>query len=84
MSIAVKERKPKRKNKTRIEVQEPPRDVERIVADHVAGKPAELEPVERAFRHAEAPDAGMRSAEAPDAGYGRRTESSDWDSRGRS
>lgn len=86
MSTALKERKPKRKIKKshRAAAPESSREVERVVPTHVVGKPAEVEPAERAFRHAEAPDAGARSAEAPDAGYGRCTESSDWENRGRS
>lgn len=51
---------------------------------HVVGKPAEVEPTEYAASPAEAPEAAVRSAEAPDAGYGRCTESSDWENRGRS
>ena len=53
-------------------------------AIHVVGKPAEVEPREYAATPAEEPEAAMRSAEAPDAGYGRCTESSDWENRGRS
>jgi len=51
---------------------------------HVVGKPAEIEPREHAALPSEEPEAAMRSAEAPDAGYGRCTESSDWENRGRS
>jgi hypothetical protein len=89
MSAALKTRKPKSKSKSatktaRTEAQQPPRDVEQAVPTHVVGKPTEIEPTERALSHAEEPEAAMRSAEAPDAGYGRSTESSDWENRGRS
>lgn len=53
-------------------------------APHVVGKPTEREPQEYAAIPEEAPEAGETSAEAPDAGYGRCTESSDWEQRGRS
>ena len=68
---------------TRIEVQDAPRGME-PAPTHVVGKPAEIEPSEYAARPLEEPEAAMRSAEAPDAGYGRCTESSDWENRGRS
>ncbi|MDG3008044.1 hypothetical protein [Paludisphaera mucosa] len=68
---------------SRTQAQEPPRDVESAVA-HVVGKPAEVEPREYAAQPAEEPEAAMQSDEAPDAGYGRCTESSDWENRGRS
>ncbi|WP_337175676.1 hypothetical protein [Paludisphaera sp.] len=93
MSTAVKTRKTKSKAKSsdkaerksdRIEAQDAPRGVEEAVPSHVVGKPAEVEPTERAYSHAEEPEAALRSAEAPDAGYGRCTESSDWENRGRS
>jgi hypothetical protein len=86
-STAVKTRKSKSKNarkSDRIEAQDAPRDVEQAVPAHVVGKPAEVEPAERASHHSEEPEAAMRHAEAPDAGYGRCTESSDWENRGRS
>lgn len=52
-------------------------------AAHVTGKPTEREPLELALAPTEAPEAGETPAEAPDAGYGRCTESSDWEERGR-
>lgn len=51
---------------------------------HVTGKPTEREPLELASADAEAPEAAGTPVEAPDAGYGRCTESSDWEERGRS
>lgn len=53
-------------------------------AAHVVGKPTEREPLESALVSEEAPEAAEAPAEAPDAGYGRCTESSDWEERGRS
>lgn len=94
MSTAMKTRKPKatKKKMSRTLAQESPREVEQAspalaeqsVPTHVVGKPAEVEPSERAFSHSEEPESAMQSAEAPDAGYGRCTESSDWENRGRS
>lgn len=87
MSAVVKNRKPKRKTDEkapRNETVAASSDVEPAVPSHVVGKPAEVEPVERAFGRGEEPESAMRSAEAPDAGYGRCTESSDWENRGRS
>lgn len=87
MTTAMKTRKPKSKTAEkapRTAAQQPLRDVEQAVPTHVVGKPAEVEPTERAISRAEEPEAAMRSAEAPDAGYGRCTESSDWENRGRS
>ncbi len=69
---------------TRTEAQQPAREIEAVVPTHVVGKPAEVEPRESAASPAEEPEAAVRSAEAPDAGYGRCTESSDWENRGRS
>lgn len=87
MTTAMKTRKPKAKSakkSTRTAAQLLPGEIDQVVPTHVVGKPAEVEPTERAFSHAEEPEAAMRSAEAPDAGYGRCTESSDWENRGRS
>ena len=87
MSTALKTRKPKSKSATkapRTTAQQPPRDVEQALPTHVVGKPSEVEPTERAYSRGEEPEAAMRSAEAPDAGYGRCTESSDSENRGRS
>ncbi|WP_165251094.1 hypothetical protein [Paludisphaera soli] len=69
---------------TRTEVQQPAREIEAAAPTHVVGKPAEVEPREYAACPAEEPEAAVQSAEAPDAGYGRCTESSDWENRGRS
>jgi len=52
-------------------------------AAHVVGKPTEREPLEVALVSEEAPEAAEAPVEAPDAGYGRCTESSDWEERGR-
>lgn len=52
-------------------------------ASHVTGKPTELEPREIASTPQEAPEAADAPLEAPDAGYGRRTDSSNWEQRGR-
>ncbi len=52
-------------------------------APHVVGKPAEVEPREVASTPQEAPEAAAAPVEAPDAGYGRCTESSNWEERGR-
>lgn len=63
--------------------QEPAFELEKT-AVHVVGKPAEVEPQEYSALPAEEPEAAVQSSEAPDAGYGRCTESSDWENRGRS
>ena len=63
--------------------QEPSQELEQA-AGHVVGKPAEVEPREYSALPAEEPEAAMQNAEAPDAGYGRCTESSDRENRGRS
>ncbi len=63
--------------------QEPSCEIEKVPV-HVVGKPAEVEPREYSALPAEEPESAMRTAEAPDAGYGRCTESSDWENRGRS
>ncbi len=86
MTTAMKTRKPKTKTakKTTLTTAQSIQDVAPIVPTHVVGKPAEVEPTEHAFDRHEEPEAAMRSAEAPDAGYGRCTESSDWENRGRS
>lgn len=93
MSIGIKKpaNKSKKNNaeksaarKLATEAPEPALHAEPTLPTHVVGKPAEVEPAEYAASPAEAPESGVRSAEAPDAGYGRCTESSDWENRGRS
>jgi len=89
MSIGMKSRtkaKPKKAPTSRASrplTRQPSCELETAAA-HVVGKPAEVEPQEYSALPAEAPEAAMQSAEAPDAGYGRCTESSDWENRGRS
>ncbi len=63
--------------------QDTSREESRAAATHTTGKPTELEPKETSFVPSEAPEAGEVGTEAPDAGYGRCTESSNWEERGR-
>mgnify|MGYP001129093293 CR=1 FL=1 len=85
MSIGMKSRTKVKSKKARTSETSRPRTQElEQAASHVVGKPAEVEPRESSALPAEAPEAAMQSSEAPDAGYGRCTESSDWENRGRS
>lgn len=85
MSIGMKSRtKAKSKKASASKTSAPLTQELEQVAAHVVGKPTEVEPRESSALPAEAAESAMQSSEAPDAGYGRCTESSDWENRGRS
>jgi len=84
MAIGFLSDKPKPKVSNPTDDRESPSTSTSEPAPHVIGKPVELEPRETASIPQEAPEAAAASAEAPDAGYGRCTESSNWEERGRS